>query len=64
MKVIDFIGLGAEDLVYVISEPGTPVLWRGTRKEFIREMSAFFLLYFRTVTGFEIKKGEVLILHI
>lgn len=64
MRVIDFIGLGAENVVYVISEPGAPILWRGTRKEFIWEMNAFFLLFFRVVIGFEIDKGDVLVLYI
>ena len=64
MKVIDFIGSGAEDLVYVIRENGAPVLWRGTRQDFIREMSAFFLLFYRTVTVFDVDDAGVLVLYI
>ncbi len=64
MRVIDFIGLGAEHIVYVISGDGTPVLWRGTRRDFIHEMSAFFLLFHRIVTDFDIGEDGVVILHI
>ena len=65
MKVIDFIGSGAEDLIYVLRErKGAPILWRGTRQDFIREMSAFFLLFYRTVTVFDVDDAGVLTLYI
>lgn len=62
MKVIDFISLGAEDTAYVITDGSSHIIWRGTRQDFIREMSAFFLLFHRTVTRFEIGAVDVLIL--
>lgn len=64
MRVIDFIGLGAEDVVYVINECSSHSLWRGTRQDFVREMTAFFLLFYRTVTSFDIGADDVLILYI
>ena len=64
MRVIDFISLGSEDMAYIISQPGTPVLWQGTRQEFIRELSTFFLFFHRPVVRFEIKCSDVLVLHI
>lgn len=64
MKVIDFISLGAEHVVYIISEKGLPVVWQGTRREFIHEMSAFFLLFHRTVIEFDIAGDDVLKLYI
>lgn len=64
MRVIDFIGLGVEDLTYVITD-GTPkVIWRGTRQDFVREMSAFFLLFHRQVRQITVACGDVLILYI
>lgn len=64
MRVIDFIGLGAEELVYVISGNGTPVLWQGTRRDFVREMTAFFMLFYQIVTGFDVGENDALILYI
>lgn len=64
MKIIDFISLGAENMVYIISQPGAPVLWQGTRQDFIRELSAFFVLFYRAVVSFDIKEKNVLILYI
>lgn len=64
MRVIDFVGLGAEHVIYIISDDGTPVLWRGTRQDFVRELSAFFLLFYRTVTYFDIGEDGAVILHI
>ncbi len=64
MRVIDFIGLGGEDIIYAVSEEGASVLWQGTRKDFIREMTAFFLLFHRLVISFDISDQEVLILYI
>ena len=64
MRVIDFVSLGAEDMVYIISQKGTSVLWQGTRQDFIRELSAFFLLFHRIVTGFDVKCDDVIVLHV
>lgn len=64
MKVIDFIGLGAEKTVYVIMDGSSHVVWRGTRQDFIREMSAFFLLFYRTIHHFEVGAVDILILYI
>ena len=64
MKVIDIISLGAENLIYIITDGSPRGEWRGTRQDFIREMSAFFLLFYRTVIKIEIGAPDVLILHI
>lgn len=64
MKVIDIISLGSEDLIYIITDGSPRGTWRGTRRDFIREMSAFFLLFYRTVVEIEIGASDVLILHI
>lgn len=66
MRVIDFIGLGEESLIYLIYESSS-IIWRGTRKDFIWELQAFFLLYFRPVKSFRIVSfagGQVLALYI
>ncbi len=67
MKVIDFIGLGVDGLIYVIIDGNSApekVVWRGTRQDFVRELSAFFLLFYRTVTMFNVSSGDVLLLYI
>lgn len=67
MKVIDFIGLGVDGLTYVIIDAAfspEKIVWRGTRQDFVRELSAFFLLFYRTVTMFNVSSGDVLILYI
>lgn len=63
MRVIDFIGLGEEHIVYAISEGGDAILWKGTRQDFVREMTAFFLLFHRLVICFDIDKN-ILLLYI
>lgn len=64
MRVIDFIGLGSEDTVYVISEKGASPMWKGTRQDFIREMTAFFMLFHRLVIGFVVVDANAMILYI
>ena len=65
MKVIDFICLGVEDIIYVISSKDTTdILWRGTRQDFVREMSAFFLFFHQTVLGFDVDMNDIVILYI
>lgn len=54
MRIIDFVSLGIEDMIYVIKESGTEsVCWRGTRQDFIRELSAFFFYFWRPVCSFD-----------
>ena len=65
MRVIDFISLGVEDMVYIISSHGSAtVTWRGTRKDFIRELSAFFLLFHQTVVEFDVDSNYIVLLYI
>lgn len=64
MRVIDFVGLGAENTIYVITNGNRKIDWRGTRQDFVREMSAFFLFFHHRVTHFEIEAPGVLVLHI
>ena len=55
MRVIDFIALGDEPIVYCIYPSGSSELyWRGTRKEFIWELQAFFTLYFLVVKSYTV----------
>ena len=60
MRVIDFVSFGAEDLVYLILDAANDkILWRGTRQEFIWEMSAFFLFFHRPVARYDVDKGTL-----
>lgn len=65
MRVIDFISLGVDDMAYVIADNSTSaVKWRGTRPEFLREMTAFFMFFYVVVKRFDIGKGKCIWLYI
>lgn len=60
MKVIDFISSGAESMIYVIrSSVNNEIYWRGSRQEFIREMSSFFMFFAYEVKSFNCEKGVI-----
>lgn len=65
MRVIDFVGSGAEPLIYVIrSSASGEIYWRGTRKDFIYEMSVFFIFFSTPVNFFDAVSEHVIDLYV
>lgn len=44
MRIIDFVGLGNERIIYVIYRDKVK-LWAGTRQDFVHELSAFLAFF-------------------
>ena len=50
LHVIDLMSVSAADMVFVIKESSSgKILWSGTLRDFVREMTAFFMLYTQEV---------------
>ena len=65
MRVIDFVSTGSENMVYVIRNMQTSeIYWRGTRKEFIWELSSFFMFYSTVVYTFDTECPGTIILYV
>lgn len=65
MRVIDFIALGADNLVYVIRDKdSSEILWRGTLRDFIWELTIFFMFYHKIVQRFDIEGPDLVFLYI
>lgn len=60
MRIIDFISLGSEETIYVVRPKGSAeIYWRGNRKDFVREMTAFFILFPYEVQEFDCSDGVI-----
>lgn len=66
MRVIDFVSTGLEPVIYVLrlADHANQIAWRGTRQDFIRELSAFFMFYYCPVKSFGIDEQGTVILYI
>lgn len=68
LHVIDLMSVSAADMVFVIKEHTSgKILWAGTLREFVREMTAFFGLYTQEVITIDTdsaKGKRLLILYI
>ncbi len=62
MRIIDFVGLGDERVIYVIYRDKVKI-WAGTRQEFVHELSAFFGLFYLSVIRFNIESKGVIHLY-
>ncbi len=68
LHVIDLMSVSAADMVFVIKELSSgKILWTGTLKDFVREMTAFFMLYtaeVHTIDTDSVRGQRLLILYI
>ncbi len=62
MRIIDFVGLGDERVIYVIYRDMVK-LWAGTRQDFVHELSAFFGFFYLSVISFSIEQKGVIHLY-
>lgn len=65
MRVIDFISTGSEHTVYIIRSFVTKdIYWRGNRRDFVRELSFFFMFYSSVVHIFDVEFPSEIVLYI
>ncbi len=62
MRIIDFVGLGGERIIYVIYRDKVKI-WAGTRQDFVHELSAFFGFFYLPVISFDIEQKGVIHLY-
>lgn len=57
IRVIDVMSVGSDTLLYVIKSKDTgQIYWSGSFREFVREISVFFMLYFCEVLVVDVDK--------